>query len=99
MEARNSGVSPSDIDAMNFWRNVENAKGKGPQLHMMDHYSDIKMRIPSLLRFSACEGGFISSLSALSVSFKVLRRPWLCHHDQVGKLSFFYSVSASTAAP
>ncbi len=52
-EARNQGVSEGDIDAMNRWRNVENAKGRKPRLRMQDHYSDIAMMIPALLRFSA----------------------------------------------
>jgi hypothetical protein len=52
-EARNQGVSEGDIDAMNRWRNVENAKGRKPRLRMQDHYSDIAMMIPALLHFSA----------------------------------------------
>jgi hypothetical protein len=52
-EARNRGVQQGDIDTMNRWRNVENAKGKRPRVKMQDHYSDIRMMIPTLLRFSA----------------------------------------------
>jgi len=52
-EARNRGVDENDINAMNRWRNVENAKGKRPRLKMQDHYSDIRMMVPTLLRFSA----------------------------------------------
>lgn len=52
-EARNKGVAENDIDAMNRWRSLENAKGKRPRLKMQDHYSDITMMIPTLLRFSA----------------------------------------------
>jgi len=51
-EARNRGVSEKDVDLMNRWRNVENAKGRKPRLNMQDHYSDIRMLIPALIRFS-----------------------------------------------
>lgn len=51
-QARNKAVSEIDIDAMNRWRNVENAKGRKPRFKMQDHYSDIKLMIPTLLRFS-----------------------------------------------
>jgi len=52
-EARNRSVQENDINVVNLWHNVENAKGKRPRLKMQDHYSDIRMMIPALLRFSA----------------------------------------------
>lgn len=51
-EARNRGVSEKDVDLMNRWRNVESAKGRKPRLSMQDHYSDIRMLVPALIRFS-----------------------------------------------
>jgi hypothetical protein len=51
-EARNQKVSENDINLMNHWRNFEKAGGKRPRMRMQDHYSDIALMIPSLLRFS-----------------------------------------------
>ena len=35
-EARNRKVAENEIDAVNRWRNVENAKGRRPRLKMQD---------------------------------------------------------------
>mmetsp|Transcript_9798 Transcript_9798/g.14171 ORF Transcript_9798/g.14171 Transcript_9798/m.14171 type:complete len:202 (-) Transcript_9798:497-1102(-) len=51
-EAKNRGVKKEDIELMNRWRSVENAGGCKPRMRMHDHYSDIKLLIPSLIRFS-----------------------------------------------
>ncbi len=51
-EARNQKVSENVINLMNRWRNFEKAGGKQPRMKMQDHYSDIALMIPSLLRFS-----------------------------------------------
>jgi hypothetical protein len=51
-QARNQGVAENDINAMNRWRNAENAQGRKPRLKMQDHYSDIRQMVPTLLRFS-----------------------------------------------
>lgn len=51
-EARNQKVSEGDINLMNRWRNFEKAGGIRPRMRMQDHYSDIALMIPSLLRFS-----------------------------------------------
>jgi len=51
-EARNQKVSENDINLMNRWRNFEKAGGKRPRMWMQDHYLDIALMIPSLLRFS-----------------------------------------------
>lgn len=51
-EAKNRGVNREDLELMNRWRSVENARGCKPRMRMHDHYSDIKLLIPSLLRFS-----------------------------------------------
>lgn len=50
--AKNQGVNPKDIDLMNRWRNVENAKGRKARLDMSDHYADILQLVPALLRYS-----------------------------------------------
>jgi hypothetical protein len=52
LEARARGVSPEDIDLINQWRSFEHARGRRPRLAMRDHYSDIRLLIPALLRFS-----------------------------------------------
>jgi hypothetical protein len=51
-EARARGVTGEDIDLANRWRNFEGAKGRRPRLAMKDHYSDIRLLIPALLKFS-----------------------------------------------
>jgi hypothetical protein len=51
-EARNQKVSESDINLMNRWRNFEKSGGKRPHMRMQDHYSNISLMIPSLIRFS-----------------------------------------------
>lgn len=50
--ARNQGVSASDIDAANRWRNAENAQGRKISQPMRDHYVDVRQMLPTLLRFS-----------------------------------------------
>jgi hypothetical protein len=51
-EACATGVSPEDIDLINRWRTFEHGKGRRPCQVMRDHYSDIRLLIPALLRFS-----------------------------------------------
>ena len=50
--ARNAGVSDGDVTLINRWRTVESAKGRKPNQRMIDHYSEIRLMIPSLIRFS-----------------------------------------------
>ena len=50
--ATNQGVSQSDRELMNRWRNVENARGRKARMAMADHYADIRQLIPALLRYS-----------------------------------------------
>ena len=50
--SKNQGTNDKDIDLMNRWRNVENAKGRKARLAMSDHYADILQLIPALLRYS-----------------------------------------------
>jgi hypothetical protein len=51
-ESRARGTSAADIDVANRWRSFEGAKGHRPRLAMRDHYADIRLLIPALLRFS-----------------------------------------------
>jgi hypothetical protein len=51
-KARNQKVSEADINLINRWRNFEKSGGKRPRMQMQDHYSNIALMIPSLLRFS-----------------------------------------------
>jgi hypothetical protein len=50
--ARARGVNGQLIDLINRWRMFEEAKGRRPRLAMQDHYSDIKILIPELIKFS-----------------------------------------------
>jgi len=52
-EARSRNVAESDVNLANRWRTFENAKGRYPRLNMQDHYSDIRLLIPALLRYSS----------------------------------------------
>jgi len=50
--ARARGVSEKLIDLVNRWRKFEGAKGRRPAMAMQDHYSDIEILIPELVKFS-----------------------------------------------
>jgi hypothetical protein len=50
--ARVQGVSDKHADLINRWRKFEDARGRRPTLAMHDHYSDIEIMIPELVRFS-----------------------------------------------
>lgn len=52
-EARSRKVDDRDVDLANRWRTFENSKGRRPRLSMHDHYSDIRLMIPALLRYSS----------------------------------------------
>ena len=51
--AVNMGVKEPDIERNNRWRKVEAAGGKQPGLSMMDHYTEIKQALTTLLRYSS----------------------------------------------
>ena len=51
-QARNKGVSEADINTANQWRNHERAGGRRPGSTMMEHYSQIQMLVPTLVRYS-----------------------------------------------
>jgi hypothetical protein len=50
--ARVRGVNDKQIDLINRWRKFEGARGRMPALPMQDHYSDIKILIPEMVKFS-----------------------------------------------
>ena len=50
--ARNCGVKVEDIQMNNRWRKVEAAKGKAASLNIRDHYTEVKLAIKTLIRFS-----------------------------------------------
>jgi hypothetical protein len=52
-EARSQAVQENDINLANRWRTFDNAQGRCPRLAMADHYSDIRLLIPALLRYSS----------------------------------------------
>jgi hypothetical protein len=40
------------VTLINRWRVFENARGRRPTLAMKDHYSDIQILLPELVKFS-----------------------------------------------
>jgi hypothetical protein len=50
--ARIRGVDDKHVTLINRWRVFENAKGRRPTLAMKDHYSDIQILLPELVKFS-----------------------------------------------
>jgi len=50
--ARIRGVEDKHVTLINRWRVFENAKGRRPTLSMKDHYSDIQILLPELVKFS-----------------------------------------------
>ena len=54
-EALSRGVSQTDIDAMNRWRNLEKAKGRRPTFgSMREHYADERITaLERSLRYSS----------------------------------------------
>jgi len=51
--AQARGVLEKLIDLINRWRKFEGAKGRRPAMAMQDHYSDIEIMIPELVKFSS----------------------------------------------
>jgi hypothetical protein len=50
--ARTRGVRDKHMDLINRWRKFESAKGRRPAMAMHEHYSDIVILIPELVKFS-----------------------------------------------
>jgi hypothetical protein len=52
-EARSRGVDDREVRLMNRWRSFDSAGGRRPRLAMQDHYTDIRIMIPALLKYSS----------------------------------------------
>jgi len=50
--ARNMGVSEEIIEFNNGWRKHQRAGAKAPSLSMVQHYTDVKLALPYVLRYS-----------------------------------------------
>jgi len=50
--ARSRGVDDKHVQLINRWRTVESARGRKPSLPMHEHYSDISILIPEMVKFS-----------------------------------------------
>lgn len=50
--ARIRGIDDKQVELINRWRRFEQARGRRPTLPMRDHYSDIKILIPELVKYS-----------------------------------------------
>jgi hypothetical protein len=50
--ARNQGVPEALIEMNNRWRKVESARGRRPGMSMMAHYTEIRLSIPLLWRYT-----------------------------------------------
>jgi hypothetical protein len=51
-EAVNAGVPPDVIDANNRWRKMNRAGSSRPSMTMREHYTDVRLTLNHLLRFS-----------------------------------------------
>ena len=51
--AINMKVDSRDIDMNNRWRKFEAAQGRRPRLKMQQHYADVRLILPALLRYSS----------------------------------------------
>jgi hypothetical protein len=51
-QAKNRGVSVSDVNLINRWRKVENAAGCRPAQGMSDNYAEIANMLPAYMRYS-----------------------------------------------
>jgi hypothetical protein len=50
--ATNAGVSKEIIEMNNRWRKLEAARGRRQGMSMMSHYTEIRLAIPTLWRYS-----------------------------------------------
>jgi hypothetical protein len=51
-EAQNVAIPKDVTESNNRWRKFSRAKGRTPGMSMMERYSDAKVAVPSLIRFS-----------------------------------------------
>ncbi len=50
--ARTRGVDDKTVTLINRWHSFEQARGRRPAMSMKDHYSDIQILLPELIRYS-----------------------------------------------
>jgi hypothetical protein len=50
--ARARGIDDRQVELINRWRKFEQARGRRPVLPMQEHYSDVKLLIPEMLKYS-----------------------------------------------
>jgi len=50
--SRTRGVDDKQVELINRWRKVESARGKRPTLPMKEHYSDIAILVPEMVKYS-----------------------------------------------
>jgi len=50
--ARTRGIDDKYVELINRWRTVESARGRQPTLPMKEHYSDIAILVPELVKYS-----------------------------------------------
>jgi hypothetical protein len=50
--ARARGIDDRQVELINGWRKFEQARGRRPVLPMQEHYSDVKILIPEMLKYS-----------------------------------------------
>jgi len=50
--ARTRGVDDKTVTLINRWRSFEQARGRRPAMSMKDHYSDIQILLPELIKYS-----------------------------------------------
>jgi len=50
--ARTRGVEDKTVTLINRWRSFEQARGRRPAMSMKDHYSDIQILLPELIKYS-----------------------------------------------
>ena len=46
------GVDPRDINVVNRWRQIENAKGRKPNLDMHQHYAEFQFLMKPFMRYT-----------------------------------------------
>ena len=51
-EAQNVEIPKAVIEANNRWRKQARSKGMKPSMSMMNHYSDARVSVPALTRYS-----------------------------------------------
>jgi len=50
--ARARGIDDKQVELINRWRKFEQARGRRPVLPMREHYSDIRILIPEMVKYS-----------------------------------------------